>query len=62
MEYWSDGILIILKDVVPLLFLVKIKFAINRTFQYPKAHCPNIPAFSPRRRSYEPEANIPSGA
>jgi hypothetical protein len=45
MEYWNDGIVGFLKDIIPLLFFVKTNFAINPTFQHPKAHYSNIPEF-----------------
>jgi len=45
MEYWNDGIVDYLKDVIPSLFFVKTNFAINPTFQYPEAHYSRIPTF-----------------
>ena len=54
MEYWNDGIVGFLKDVIPILFFVKTNFAINLTFQYPKAH------ISLRGAGSAPEADIPA--
>jgi len=50
MEYWNDGILDFLKDIIPLLFFVKTKVANNPTFRFPK---PIFPIFQ--------SSNIPIG-